>query len=262
VVYWLKKVRALIKTRSCEKGLPEIVVCDISKFMNATNTERMSIICLLHRNRIKLHINFSMRSMPFFLLTAILSSQLMAQTTDSAYAAPYFLPGPNGWTSEVIPFPIEFAPSINYSGVEDLRFTAGWGDVKSEDYWSYAFLWWLEGSPEMNENVISNNLKAYYTGLVGRNIKPRNIPENKLVPIQITVKAIPVAGNDLQSFEGSVYMLDYMSQKPITLNFHVHIKKCAEAKRTVVFHEISPKPFDHAVWTRLDEIWSGFKCSK
>jgi hypothetical protein len=176
--------------------------------------------------------------------------------------ASYFLPSPEGWSTEIIPFPIKFAPSINYNGVEDLRFTAGWGNAQTEEYWSYAFLWWLQGSPPINEIVVSNNLKAYYTGLVGRNIKPRNIPEDKLVPIQVMVNASPVSGSDLQSFEGSVYMLDYMSQKPITLHLHVHVMKCGEQSRTVIFTEISPQPFNHRVWSQLDEIWSGFKCSK
>src|SRR5215471_14982261 len=94
---------------------------------------------------------FRMRSLPVLLLTTILSLQLGAQKIDSTYTAPYFLPTPQGWTSEIIPFPIEFAPSINYSGVEDLRFTAGWGNAQTDEYWSYAFLWWLEGSPEINE---------------------------------------------------------------------------------------------------------------
>ena len=56
----------------------------------------------------------------------------------------YKLDVPAGWNVERIPFPIDFAPGINYTGVEDLRFTPGWEDLTSEEHWSYAFLWWLD----------------------------------------------------------------------------------------------------------------------
>jgi len=201
-----------------------------------------------------------MRLLPGVLVMTVFSAHLDAQKIDSPYVAPYFLPTPNGYTTEVIPFPIEFAPSINYNGVEDLRFTAGWGNAATEDYWSYAFLWWLEGAPEINENVVTNNLEAYYSGLVGRNIKPRNIPENKIVPVQVKVTPTAATAGDAQTFEGAVYMLDYMQQKPITLHVRVHVRTCDN--KTVVFHEISPQPYNNVTWKALDEIWNGFKCSK
>ena len=203
-----------------------------------------------------------MRELLVALGLMIFSTQLNAQQVDSPYVAPYVLPVPEGWSTEIISFPIEFAPSINYHGVEDLRFTAGWGNVQTDEYWTYAFLWWLQGTPEFNETIVGDNLKAYYTGLVGRNIKPRNIPENKIFPVQVTLRASTVTGDDLQTFDGSVYMLDYMTQKPITLHVHVHVKNCSEANRTVIFNEISPQPFNHAVWSQLDAIWTGFKCTK
>lgn len=204
---------------------------------------------------------YNMRFLPTVLLITFSSAQLNAQKIDSPYVAPYFLPTPNGYTTEVIPFPIEFAPSINYNGVEDLRFTAGWGNAATEDYWSYAFLWWLDGSPGINEDTVTNNLKTYYSGLVGRNIKPRNIPENKIVPVQVKVTSATLTAGDVQTFEGAVYMLDYMQQEPITLHVRVHVRTCGDNK-TVVFNEISPQPYTSPTWEKLDDIWNGFRCSK
>ncbi len=37
----------------------------------------------------------------------------------------FFLPTPEGWQTETIPFPLEFAPEIKYEGLEELRFAPG-----------------------------------------------------------------------------------------------------------------------------------------
>jgi hypothetical protein len=62
-----------------------------------------------------------------------------------------------------------FAPQITYKGVEDIRFAPNWSNIKSDKYWSYAFLWYLEGAPFMGAGIIQNNLKAYYAGLFNIN---------------------------------------------------------------------------------------------
>src|SRR5688500_15497931 len=106
--------------------------------------------------------------------------------------APYHLSIPKDWTIERFLIPIVFAPEIQYKGVEDIRFTPGWANVNSGDYWSYAFLWYLDGRPEMNAEVIAANLKAYYTGLMIINTdssKLKAIPQN-LKMVKSAFKAI------------------------------------------------------------------------
>ena len=53
---------------------------------------------------------------------------------------PYTLNTPEGWGVEHFLIPIEFAPSIPYKGVEDIRFTPGWGNAKTDECWTYCFL--------------------------------------------------------------------------------------------------------------------------
>jgi len=48
--------------------------------------------------------------------------------------APYNLNIPEGWDVERFLIPIEFAPQIPYEGIEDIRFTPGWGNVNSKEY--------------------------------------------------------------------------------------------------------------------------------
>src|SRR4051794_9456116 len=70
------------------------------------------------------------------------------EQTRSAAASPSFtLPLPPGFRTETIPFPLGFAPDLPYRGVEELRFAPGMFQPGAPDFWSYAFVWWLEGNP-------------------------------------------------------------------------------------------------------------------
>lgn len=180
----------------------------------------------------------------------------------SKWEAPYALDFPKGWDVERFLIPIEFAPSIPYKGIEDIRFAPGWGKANSEEYWSYAFLWYLDGKPEMTAKIVAANLKTYYTGLIGRNIEPRKIPADKIFPVKTEISAAKTTPGDVKTFSGTVYMLDYMEQKPMTLNCVVHIKSCAGKNNSFVFTEISPKPYSDSVWVSLNQLWTNFNCDK
>ena len=98
------------------------------------------------------------------------------------WVAPYYLPVPKGWTVERFPVPPSFAITIPYKGVEDIRFTPGWGKIESNEYWSYAFLWFLDDIREFDSKTLENNLTAYYTGLFNINTSKSNIDTTKLIP--------------------------------------------------------------------------------
>jgi hypothetical protein len=177
------------------------------------------------------------------------------------WEAPYVLDTLKGWGIERFLIPIGFAPSIPYKGVEDIRFTPGWAKKTTNEYWSYAFLWYLDGSQTFDAATIENNLKAYYTGLVKVNTDSAKIAD-KLFPVTSSIRSRTTEKGDLKTFEGSVTMLDYMSQQPITLNLIIHIRTCAGKDKTFVFHEISPMHYSDEVWKRLHQFLVTFKCSK
>jgi hypothetical protein len=197
------------------------------------------------------------------LTTSVAFSQnTEAEFDGGKWASPYTLAFPDGWGVERFLIPIEFAPRIPYKGVEDIRFTPGWGNAESNEYWTYAFLWYLEGKPQIDSDIIEKNLMAYYTGLVGRNIEKRKIPEEKLVHIKVSIKNTTIEKGDLKTFNGTIYMLDYMQQKPITLNCIVHLKLCPGKDNTFVFYQISPKPYNDKTWESLKKLWTEFDCAK
>ena len=176
--------------------------------------------------------------------------------------APYVLDTLKGWDVERFLIPIAFAPSISYKGVEDIRFTPGWGKIETNEYWSYAFLWYLDSTQKFDPKIIEKNLVAYYTGLININIDKSKITADKLVPVKVSIKTRKAEKGDLKTFEGIVNMSDYMTQKPISLNLLIHIKSCKGQNKTFVFHELSPKPFNDNVWNALNQLWLNFKCSK
>lgn len=86
--------------------------------------------------------------------------------------------------------------------------------------------------------------------------------EFKTVVVKTNFKKVKTQKGDLKTFKGSIEMIDYMANKPITLNCKVHLKSCLGQNKTFVFYEISPKPYNQIVWQSLDELWIEFSCEK
>ena len=72
---------------------------------------------------------------------------------------------PAGWKSELIPFPLEFAPLIQHTGAEELRFPPGFFDEKSGEYFSYAFIWRTTDAAEIDAKQLGGELSIYFQGL-------------------------------------------------------------------------------------------------
>lgn len=75
-------------------------------------------------------------------------------------------PVPPGWRTEVIKFPLDFAPSIAHRGVEEIRFPPGFFDPTAADYWSYAFIWRIEDAAKLDAAALGAELTAYFRGLI------------------------------------------------------------------------------------------------
>ncbi|HUS01983.1 MAG TPA: hypothetical protein VMY77_09665 [Chitinophagaceae bacterium] len=183
------------------------------------------------------------------------------KTNKSNQGTSYTLPFPQGWKTELFSLPVKFAPAIAYKGVEDIRFAPGWEKATSNEYWTYCFLWCLEDSIHIDAKIIEKNLEAYYTGLIGSNVQQNKISSNSIIQTETSFDKAATANGDLETFTGTIRMLDYMKQEPITLNCMVHLTSCPQQSNTYLFHEISPKPFTDSVWKSLHQIWTGFACS-
>lgn len=169
----------------------------------------------------------------------------------------------DGWGIERFPIPIDFAPKIPYKGVEDVRFTTGWSKPESDEYWSYAFLWYVEGIQGLEARTIENNLSMYFDGLVNRNIEKRALPKELTKKTKAQFKKLSrPEGEDESTFVGTIQMVDYMGKKPMTLHATVHLKKCVGTDHTIIFHQFSPQDRTAPVWTKLNGLWESFRCAE
>lgn len=72
-------------------------------------------------------------------------------------------PTPDGWRAETIPFPLDFAPSLPYRGVEEIRFAPGFFKPAQPLYFTYSFVWVVDGAPAFAD--LSGDLRTYFAGL-------------------------------------------------------------------------------------------------
>lgn len=195
--------------------------------------------------------------------TSLIGQNALNEVDINTWKPPYNLVLPSGWTSERFSIPIDFAPNIPYKGVEDLRFAPGWAKRTSADYWSYAYLWWLEGKPKINVASLRKNLTAYYSGLVAKNINSKHIVPSKVIPTTVILKKIKSSViNSSQLYSGTITMLDYMTQSPIKLNCLIHVTTYNRQNYTAVFFELSPNSVDHIIWQQLHAIQGSFSFQK
>jgi len=128
---------------------------------------------------------------------------------------------PAGWRSEVIKFPLEFAPTIAHRGYEDLRFPPGFFDPASGDYWSYAFLWRTEDPAQLDAAALGAELTTYFRGLIAAvDAKQHRIA----APGEITARAVPAGP---ARFELSAHVFDaFKTAAPLDLTGFAERRPC------------------------------------
>jgi len=170
----------------------------------------------------------------------------------AAWNAPYVFPMPEHWTMERTAFPPSYSPNVPYKGWEDIHFPPGWGNSKTEDYWTVSYLFRLDGKFPIDAAKIQDFLKVYYEGLIADNVPRRHIPKEKLVPISASLKKVRQDKGDLETYSGVINTLDYQAQVPMKLNCRVHVKPGGE-NFTPLLIEVSPKPYDHPIWQKMEQ---------
>jgi hypothetical protein len=204
--------------------------------------------------------------MKYILFLLILTAgNASAQNTQSKFdghnwKAPYTLTQPAGWGIERFELPAAFAPGISYKGVEDLRFMPGWSDPKSHNFWSYAYMWYLDEVPVLNAKIIQNNLQQYYDGLALTNLDSTQKATAHLFPAFADVKKVKQADGEAEAYLVSIEMFDFIQKKPLTLYGSIRRKICPGQTKGFIFFELSPQDFTDKIWLQLDQLWLDFDC--
>lgn len=195
------------------------------------------------------------------ILTAVLlmvAAPALAQEPETIHV-PFSMPILEGWRTETIRFPLSFAPSIPYRGIEELRFAPGMFTAESPEYWTYAFVWWVQDGTKLNLERIERDLEAYFRGLTNAvsegQFDASKIQHRAMLRIP---KADPMDGPD---FVGRVQTFDaFVKRAAVELLVRGRTVHCKEKNHYAVFFELSPQPMSHPVWEDLNSIRAGFSC--
>lgn len=166
---------------------------------------------------------------------------------------PQYAPQPysiqaDGFTVEKSKFPLDFAPAILYKGIDDIRFLPGFYNDKSNEFWSYCFLWYLDGDITFTEQQVQRDLTTYYNGLNQQTAATVNVKKTK-----------PAAGYEA-AFDCTINTVDkFVTQKPVILHATVNIKRCTG--KTIAFFEVSPQEAGSATWQQLHNVRASIGCT-
>ncbi len=150
------------------------------------------------------------------------------------------------WRSEIIEFPLDFAPSLNYSGTEYVRFAPGWGNKNASDYFSYVFLWNISQNPELSAKKLEIELEKYFDGLMNND--------------KFKSKAFFEKINE-STYVGKVLTFDgFTTQEQVTLNIIVDYSYCNIQNMHHVLFSISPQNPDHQIWKKIKNISIDIEC--
>ncbi|MCK5638529.1 MAG: hypothetical protein KAH67_07440 [Flavobacteriaceae bacterium] len=146
------------------------------------------------------------------------------------------------WSKEVFTFPIKFAQEINYKGVEEAQFPKGWSQKDSPNFWSYVFVWDVEGNQVNSEKELEMDLKTYFDGLMNS--------KNTITQFHKMESSI-----DLIKYSGIISFFDNLRTKEnISLNVLVEKKYCKKTNKSLIIFRFSPKEFNHKVWSTLEMV--------
>jgi hypothetical protein len=162
-------------------------------------------------------------------------------------------PLPDGWRPETIALPPEFAPDLGVRGLEEARFAPRFFDPSAETYFSYSFVWLLEGEPRLDAGTLGEGLRRYFAGLMRAVARD----EGRRAAADATAARLADAGR--ARWAGTVDTLDAFGDgRPLRLQIEAEAGACA-GRATVLF-TLSPRPPGDATWARLREQRQLFRC--
>ncbi len=194
-------------------------------------------------------MNFS-KTVPFFFILLFFSHCKKNNPLKNLVIAP------ENWRSETIDFPLDFAPSLDYSGTEYIRFAPGWGKENTADYFSYTFLWVIDRDPKLSSTKLESEMETYFDGLITM-ISKEDLSANHDVS---TSKAFFEKVND-SVYGGKILTYDpFTAKKDITLNVIVTYTFCESENKHLVLFILSPQTLEHPIWKKMKKIGIDLDC--
>lgn len=164
-------------------------------------------------------------------------------------------PTPAGWEHETIPFPFAFAPSLAFTGVEELRFAPGFYKPEAPGWWSYDIVWWITTPPDFSVPAMQDALTTYFRGLATTVARGKFRVDPAAFRTELARDAATGA------LTGQVHSVDgFTTGRPVTLNVVARLRACPKAGRHAVTFQLSPRPRTDPIWRDLDATLAGLTC--
>jgi hypothetical protein len=180
--------------------------------------------------------------------------------------APYTFTAPEGWRTERMAFPLGFAKDLEYKGHEDLRFAPGMFKADAADYFSYAFVMWIDGKMSFEAPSLEKDLLKYYKGLCGSVAKGKKLDVDlSKITVKVTKedKKGTLGGEEAALLQARIDWVDpFVTGKPLTLHLEIWGRTAAAGQRSCLFALASPQEKTAPVWDTLRKIQAGFRCPK
>jgi len=157
---------------------------------------------------------------------------------------------PQGWQGERLEFPLDFAPELEFRGVEELAFAPGMFRKDSDSYFSYALAIEVEGDVAIDAPFLEHFLATYYRGLC------RAVGESRKLALDLAAVSATVEGGG-DHFRATVKAFDpFTDGGPLELA--LELRTWPRATTTQLFGVASPLPRDAAIWTELAALHQGW----
>jgi hypothetical protein len=194
-------------------------------------------------------------------LTRVAYPQL---TNPSSDRFAYTVPG--SWRMDPrYSFPLEWAPSIAYQGIEDVAFSPDFDDPASPEYHSYLFFWWLERTAPLDARQLESDMLIYFQGIAKQRGRNHGFnPDLSQVVASYTSDAAGAqtfGGVPARSYQGTVRIYDTHG-RVIKLNSEVVTCLCPGSKHMAVFWGMSQQPRSEGIWKQIDSVRDTFRCSR
>ena len=175
-------------------------------------------------------------------------------------------PTPRGWRDERIPFPIEFAPTLPYRGVEDVRFAPGFFRAEAPGFWTYVFAWACERPAAPSLAGLGHDLEAYWHGLAAA-VAGDDVAAAS--PAAVALEPAPAArprnGHRVAALHGEARILDpFVTRRSLGLCVRVDLWTCVPTRHVIAVVRATPGdatgPSGRAAWRRLGRATAALRC--
>lgn len=163
---------------------------------------------------------------------------------------------PREWRGETINLPPAFAPDMNLTGVEEIRFAPGMFQAGSDSFFSYVLVFALPEQKTLDGETLNRELLVYYRGLAAAVASARNV-EVDVDKFSLELKKTDQDddGDAPPEWTGTLEWVEpFVTQQPQTLRFDIQTGTLNGGQGMYVTICASPTDRDSDVWKELRSV--------